>query len=134
MRSPPHKFQPGFITKTFFPEYLSDPSMINRGHCYDWAYVSYCLYPQVQLWSNKHHAFVQIGTRFFDSQTITLGRKSWENLEFFKNGVQDAPPVPMTLDQFKANWNTYGRYHRDKTMWQDMLARITQTGIVPIRT
>ena len=140
MKEVPTRFSPTFMTDTFFPEYAADPKTINGGHCYDWAYVAWCLYTQAVLWSNEHHAWVQIGDRYFDSESI-LGYRRWQNLHFFKrtgiNGtipMLGAIPMPMNLDQFKATGNTYGRFHRDPTMWVDMVDRIKGAGYTPVRT
>ena|ERR1700723_1397607 len=131
----PKKFDAHFMVRTFFPEFMEDPSLINRGHCYDYAYVGWSLYPEAELWSNEHHAFIQIDHIFYDSEVVR-GRRAWHNLQFFKRSPWASTPSPtlMTLDQFKSNWNTRGRYWRDSTMWESMLERITKAGFKPART
>src|SRR5579863_6022582 len=66
----PEEFSSDFITRVFYPRCWksSCPDCINYGECYDWAYYAYCLFPEVQLWHNRNHAWVKTRDRFFDSQ------------------------------------------------------------------
>src|SRR5574338_1563380 len=59
-REVPEKFDANFITEVFFPYEWNKKlfSSINTGRCYDWAYIAYCLWPNVSLWTTECHAWV----------------------------------------------------------------------------
>ena len=57
------------ITREFFPQYIGREDEINMGLCYKWAYIAACLYPDVTIWSNRGHAFVEKNGLFYDSES-----------------------------------------------------------------
>jgi len=57
------------ITNTFFPEYVERPYIINCGLCFEWAYIAYMLFDDIELWSNKNHAFIKYNGKFYDSES-----------------------------------------------------------------
>jgi len=73
-----------WITKKYFPQ-LS-PQQINLGNCYNWALVAYTNYNNSNLftWADGGgHAFVKIGSKYFDAQS-PCGVSHWSSLESFK--------------------------------------------------
>jgi len=67
------------ITRNFFPEYVGHEKGINSGNCFNWAYVAYRLYKNVQLWQNSAHAFVKQNGKFYDSES-PFGTNHYANL------------------------------------------------------
>lgn len=99
------------INRTFFPEY-EDPSVINMGECFAWAYCVYCLYRNVELWDFSAHAFVKDKTtgKFYDSETKT-GTYHWWQLPATNAGQGCGCPdckVPAnkvrTAGEFRRFW------------------------------
>lgn len=122
----PNNFNGSFITRHFFPDFLKYDNVqgINSGYCYDWAYYAYRLFPDVKLWTTDYHAWVQVGKKFFDSETrngvsnfMLLGCNRrhgpipWEIL----------PPIRMEVDSFKPFWDEHGGGH--KRHWDSMLEK-----------
>jgi|CXWL01.1.fsa_nt_gi hypothetical protein len=62
------------ITKKLFPDAIHEPSTINYGHCYNWAFAAYLYYKDkktVSLWSDleSYHAFIKIDQKFYDAES-----------------------------------------------------------------
>jgi len=130
----PEKFSAGFINRVFFNrewknDWLSD---INTGRCYDWAYIAYCLWPEVLLWTTDHHAWVQVDNKFFDSEAqYGLQNHEWLNCNSMWPGDEVEPTI-MNVQDFKNLWNTFGggkRFH-----WDSLVEKIRQLGLNPIRS
>lgn len=53
---------------------------INHGFCMDWAWIAHKLFGG-ELWTNEnfYHAFVKIGSKFYDAQTVN-GVSDWVDL------------------------------------------------------
>lgn len=137
------KFSARFINRTFFASLIRRRSAadINVGRCYDWAYYAYCLFPDVTLWNNAGHSWVQYQEKFYDSEcpdgvesfsdipcnyrnpwlldpdeekyAVTInGEKLVKKL--FING-----PCELNSEQFKSFWNKNGGGRREH--WELML-------------
>lgn len=129
----PAKFSAAFISKNFFPEDYKAKNLmaINSGRCYDWAYIGYCLWPSVVLWTTDCHAWIQSGRKFYDSESHR-GLKDHQELRCNSDwpGDEQAPTV-MPVDEFKHFWNVYGggrRFH-----WDKLVKQIKELGLTPIR-
>lgn len=125
----PRQFNGVFITRHFFPEFLSSNNVrgINRGYCYDWAYYAYRMFPGTTLWTTDFHAWIQVhdrihGYRFFDSETHT-GVKSFMELGCNRRHApqpwDDQPPTQMGVEDFKKFWDHHGGGY--KRHWDSML-------------
>lgn len=130
----PKTFSAGFVNRVFFPqEYKSENlAAINTGRCYDWAYIGYCLWPEVLLWTTDMHAWIQKGRKFFDSESVT-GLKDHKELRcnaWFPG--DEVEPTVMDVQSFKDFWNNHGggRTHH----WNSLLQKITKMGLTPIRS
>ena len=72
------KFQPGLVVRAF-PEVVKDPADINMGRCMQWAYMAYCMFEGVELWSMAVHAFISYEGKFYDSERLR-GVRRWMSL------------------------------------------------------
>lgn len=104
-------FQPGLVTKTFFSTY-DDVSVINQGKCFIWAYLTFLLFKDVELWYMNSHAFVKYRGRFYDSERLQ-GVYNWQDLPATENG--DDIAKRFTVEQFKHGWR--GQPQRFNTSW-----------------
>jgi hypothetical protein len=129
----PKKFSADFISQIFYPEEWKKGWLrsINSGRCYDWAYYAYCLWPNVKLWTTEHHAWVQVGKKFFDSES---GNGIQDHCKLNCNSVwpgEETPPTIMSSEDFQKFWNKNGggrKYH-----WDIMQQEIREKGLHPIR-
>src|SRR3990167_4054009 len=64
----PKKFSPRFITRKFYRGYCGCEREINRGQCFDWAYIAAHLYSDIELFQNDIHAWVRYKDKFYDAQ------------------------------------------------------------------
>lgn len=121
----PNRFSATFISRHLFPDYFpNDLPEINAGRCYDWAYFGWRLFPNVQLWMDEYHAWVQVmGTgRHYDSETC-YGVKDYRKLPCnIKCGLED--PRPVDVDEFKDFWDCNGgggQRHWDSKLEKQLL-------------
>lgn len=130
----PKNFSASFINRVFFPrEYKSkELAAINTGRCYDWAYLGYCLWPGVLLWTTDMHAWVQKGRKFYDSESVT-GLKDHNELRcnaWFPGDEQS--PTVMDIQSFKDFWDEHGGGKRRH--WGALHDKIINKGLTPIRS
>lgn len=129
----PEKFDANFINKNFFYKEWKGRYLdaINSGRCYDWAYIAYCLWSDVLLWTTDSHAWVQVGNSYFDSESI-YGLKDHRKLRC--NTVwpgDELKPTVMTIRNFKIYWNEHGggsTHH-----WPKLIKKMLGLGLTPIR-
>ncbi len=100
------------ITREFFPMNVNKPEFINYGDCMKWAYIAHALYEGVELYSNKHHAFVKQGGKFYDSESPN-GTRDWVsmgcNSRMFQAYHYDRTdsgikPKKQDMGQFQTRW------------------------------
>lgn len=129
----PESFDANFITENFFPyewkhQFLSS---INTGRCYDWAYIAYCLWPNVTLWTTERHAWVEVSGLFYDSESPS-GVEDHQKLRCNETwGWDDQEPIAIKPEEFKDFWNENGggrKYH-----WDDLHKEILELDFQPIR-
>lgn len=72
-------FRAQFVTETYFPKLISAPDEINFGICFQWAWLAYQTFQDVQLWDCQRHAFVRYHGKFYDSEALT-GASDWHKL------------------------------------------------------
>lgn len=106
----PDKFDGNLITKTFYSDW--DPEGINCGECFCWAYYARHIFHQVEmeLWStiNHHHAFIKIGSRFYDSER-PRGSRDWRLLPCNKFAKIEVAWAHPSLEDFQSYWGqVYG--------------------------
>lgn len=130
----PAKFNATFINKVFFPYEYTNKQLpqINRGRCYDWAYIAYCLWNNVILWQSDEHAWVQVESKFFDSESY-LGRSTYKQL---RCNVKTRQFIEFTkqveVSEFMDYWNRFGSgrtYH-----WYELVNKIKHYGLDIVRT
>lgn len=97
------KFDPQFITDTFFPQFKGRPNEINYGQCFQWAYLARQLYSGIELWDLKYHAFVKYKGKFYDSETPN-GIKDWRKLPIIKLYDTQSGAQKSNELKFKINW------------------------------
>jgi hypothetical protein len=120
------------INETFFPEY-EDASVINMGECFAWAYISYCLYRNVELWDFSAHAFVKDKAtgRFYDSETYA-GTFHWWQLPATNSGMgcgctdcKVSAKKVRTAGQFRRYWSAMQRqYNIDYYVLHNQIERV----------
>lgn len=115
-------FHKDIVTKVFFPH--ESIELINTGYCYDWAYIAYCLWKEVELWSNNIHAWIKVGNKFWDSES--LGEQDFNELPcLIRNPwwVEDMVKANhISIEDFKDFWMKNGRLKYDH--WDRMVERI----------
>lgn len=124
----PKVFNPTFINRHFFPNYLKHGILdtINHGRCYDWAYYAHRLF-KAQLWTTDYHAWVRWDGRYFDSETV----KGVRNFLGLRCNIRNAFPVPWSdnppqeihIQEFKDFWDEHGggkRRHWDSILEVDL--------------
>ena|ERR1700723_1807 len=111
------KFDPGLITREFFPQHLSHPEDINHGQCFVWSYVGYKLFEDVELWDLQatwSHAFLyHRGTKkFYDSETLN-GVKDWREFpcSVICLGGKDVKAGERKLSNFFYDWHESKERH-----------------------
>lgn len=129
----PQRFSASFVTRTFYPHEYKNKCRdeINMGRCYDWAYIAYCLWANVELWTTDYHAWVKVGTKFYDSETfrgepyhMSLGCNN-------RCGFNEIEPMPVSVHEFKETWD----YHGNPThSWDLQLEKIKQRGLILVRS
>ncbi|MGH2481370.1 MAG: hypothetical protein ACRDHW_17085, partial [Ktedonobacteraceae bacterium] len=116
-----------FVNRTFFPN-DKDPSAINKGRCFLWAYIAFRLYKGVELWSFGSHAFVKQGDRFYDSVS-PKGERDWKNLPACNFGRGCGCPHCVTTEQvspktFKSR-EYWGKNARNRNIvWKDVREQV----------
>lgn len=124
-RQVPKEFNANFITEVFFPYEWTHKlfSSINTGRCYDWAYIAFCLWPNVTLWTTECHAWVEVDGLFYDSETPNghLDHKKLRCNEYWPG--RSTKPTSMSPENFKEFWNENGggRKHHWNELHQEML-------------
>lgn len=78
------RFQPVLITKTFFPGIPI--AQINRGQCFKWAYLTYRIFANTELWDMGSHAFIRYRNKFYDSARLN-GVSNYIDLPATNNGI-----------------------------------------------
>jgi len=108
------------ITREFFPDFIGNEAEINDGLCYKWAYVAARLYPNVTLWSNQSHAWVEQDGLFFDSESPN-GETQLEHLNCNSRcdrDIYDSWQVSST-DELVEYWDTHGKCEfNDEEYWK----------------
>lgn len=129
----PQKFSASFVTRTFFPdEYKEDRSRINYGMCYDWAYIAYCLWGNVKLWTSEYHAWVQVGKKFYDSESFQ-GVWSPGDLQCSRrSGYGTLLPTYMEAEEFCRTWTEYNDL--EDGYWDNWTRHIQSRGVRVVRT
>lgn len=115
-------FKASFITETFFPD--TDPSDINCGQCFQWAYLAFSLFDGVELYDLPHHAFVKYKGKYYDSE-CPEGEEDWRELPACNWGLWFDSPVPHTPASFKREWRSQVR--RFKTSWDALEKAAVET-------
>jgi hypothetical protein len=130
----PSIFDADFISKTFFPKDWENKKLdsINTGRCYDWAYLAYCLFEDVNLWTTDNHAWIEYQGKFYDS--VSQGYDDANELpsNSNRNWYVRGPSKVDSVESFKTLWNCIGAgrtYH-----WGDLVESIKQLGLEPLRT
>lgn len=140
MKSPakydPNRLDINWISYTFFRGYWDQRNLhvINTGICYNFAYIGYCLYPEVKLWSNYNHAWVQGATgRHYDS-VAPKGKKHHEDLDtnLMCHDVDNFLAREQTVEEFKDTWQKFGR--QKTTLWERLVRDIHKQNLQPLRT
>jgi hypothetical protein len=100
-----------WITKKYFPD-LS-PHLINRGNCFNWAYIAYMNYDNTKLYSVDEyggHAFVKIGNRYFDAEN-PRGVEHWAHLvsimDMYDTYIE---PIEQPIREFLSYWYENGKH------------------------
>jgi len=128
----PQRFSASFVTRTFYPyEYKHKcRDEINMGQCYDWAYIAYCLWANVELWTSDYHAWVKVGTKFYDSETFN-GDPDLKKLGCNRRcGWGEVEPMQVSAHKFKVIWDTYGHPNHE---WDLQVEKITKLGLNIVR-
>ena len=124
----PPKFSATFISKTFYPYEHQHKmhSSINTGRCYDWAFIAHTIWPYLTLWSTDHHAWVENGGRYFDSE-CPRGRKRYKDMPCNQLCGGMGRAKPQTSEEFARHWdhNGGGRTHH----WHKLVDEIIAKGI-----
>lgn len=113
-------FKASFITETFFPD--DEPSDINSGECFKWAYIAYSLFEDVELYDLPHHAFVKYKGKYYDAE-CPEGEENWKDLPACNWGLWFDTPTCHTPESFKYEWRSQVR--RFQTSW-DRLDQVVQ--------
>lgn len=114
----PDKFDPHFISQTFFPTHSLET--INYGSCFEWAYLAFKIFHKVDicLWSTEecnYHAFIKIGDKFYDSEAHD-GRMSWRQLPC---NMRNGSSIFTKAKEFKLKeYKTYWAY--TEKFWQEL--------------
>jgi hypothetical protein len=88
---------------------LRSPKEINEGWCYKWALAVFFATPGSKLYTSRAgHAFVKVGNRFYDSESIR-GVKKPENLKYFKRTTRKGVTVRQSCRRFIEHWRAHGR-------------------------
>lgn len=129
----PQRFSASFVSRVFFNRDYRNKTLnwINTGRCYDWAYYAYCLWGNVKLWTSDIHAWVQVGGKFYDSESFT-GKARHEDLNC--NAAfdwEDEPPRQVTSEEFQNIWDTHGGGRRRH--WHALRDDIVGHGLIVLR-
>lgn len=112
------KFNAQFITDTYFKGW-EDPSVINTGNCFQWAYLAFKTFQYVELWDVSCHAFIRYRGKFYDAERPE-GEKDWRDLPAcnFGRGLLWCGRK-QSLTNFKKTWNRscYVRFLRE---WHEL--------------
>lgn len=108
-------FQPSLVTETFFSGY-DHPSHINDGECFIWAYLTFLIFKDVEMWYMDCHAFVKYRGRFYDSERLN-GVEDWQDLPATEGGGSVAKRY--TVEQFKYGWRGQPKL-RLNTSWEEL--------------
>lgn len=106
-------FKPALITKTFFKNY--DPSVINEGECFIWAYLAHLIFKDVEIWYLDCHAFVKYRGKFYDSER-PRGVSDWQDLPATEDGSE--PARRRNVSTFKKYWASQPK--RFDTSWAEL--------------
>lgn len=116
-------FNPNFITKTYFPDFVNNPDKINYGQCFMWAYLAHETFSGVELWDTGVHAFVKYRGKFYDSETPE-GVNDLEDLPantrrtFCPCASCKAPARKYKRHSFQTEW--HNQTHRFQVSWYEM--------------
>lgn len=108
------KFQPQFVTDTFFSHVPSD--QINLGQCFIWAYFTYLLFEDVKLCDTDSHAFIKYRGKYYDSDRPN-GVDSWLSLPA-SGFSSDKSYSSMNANDFKRVWQH--ETIRFQTSWDEI--------------
>jgi hypothetical protein len=110
MRKLKGKINGRMITRRFFPEFVGMEGEINCGDCYRWAYIAYKLYKDVELWTNKHHAFPLQGNLFFDSESPDGVDDAQDLVCNCMCGLTEEDSFSLTVKKFENYWAKNGSF------------------------
>ena len=119
------KFQPELVVRAFPERELREnPNQINKGLCMRWAYMAYLMFENIELWSTCGHAFIKVGNKFYDSETLQ-GEEDWKDLPACNFGAcgcaNKGPFVFKKLKSFQRFWNKNSRTKPDwKQYWEEV--------------
>src|SRR5271157_2160841 len=107
-------FRPELITQAFEEErFRNNPEEINTGYCFQWAYMCYIAFNDVELLSVPGHAFVRYKGKYYDSERLN-GVSDWKDLPTcrllaeIRDGFIDNEPYLMTEACFTKEWQDAG--------------------------
>lgn len=116
------KFQPELVVD-IFPEkgyFTKNPKRINNGICMRWAYCSYLMFNNVELWSIPSHAFIKIDKKFYDAERL-CGEFDWRDLPATNFGKGcgyrkcSLGARRLGINSFKKFWNN--SYYNPSWKW-----------------
>jgi hypothetical protein len=126
-------FQPELIIEIFPRCFQEEPARVNRGHCMKWAYLAYRIFRNCRLMSYGSHAFVRVGTLYFDSERL-IGERDWRDLPACNFGKGCANVYCTSClkaecvhpNEFKKRWqhcNGYQRWYEYRELANNFLQR-----------
>ena len=117
-------FRPELVTKAFEEEFFrQNPEEINDGWCFQWAYMAYIAFNDVELCSVPGHAFIKYKGKYYDSERLN-GVDDWMELPTMKYCGRwissDKKFEPVTEAYFIREWEAWGTDQRPgiKNVWK----------------
>lgn len=100
-----------WITRKHFDSLI--PRSVNAGNCYNWAFIAYSNYINVQLFTIDEfggHAFIKIGARYYDAQN-PIGVAHWSQLSMIweMGDYMKMNPREQSLAEFLLYWYDNGK-------------------------
>lgn len=103
-----------FITQALLEHptfsHLQNPERINSGDCFNWAYITHCIYGGRLCSFYNHaiaHAFILINGKYYDAEALN-GVNNWKRLPYFKrnlNYILNAKPMRHEIEKFIQYWD-----------------------------
>ena len=129
----PKKFSPRFITRKFYRGYCGCEREINRGQCFDWAYIAAHLYSDIELFQNDIHAWVRYKDKFYDAQAED-GVVAIDDLPLFEypaNMRFKTEFEEVDINDLKVFWSE--KWDFTEKHWKYLKSRIRKAGFKPTR-